>query len=99
MVDDEEFSSNDDEDSSSEKSLETAMASTSTSDNESAWKAAPSYPTLYLSTVAEYISAPPKFKLPPGTQIIDPLEEDGKAGGKDASWISERQFPRCRPSV
>ncbi|KAJ2919519.1 hypothetical protein MD484_g913, partial [Candolleomyces efflorescens] len=87
--DDEEFSSDDDEDSSSEKSLVTAMASTSISDNESPWKAAPSYPTLYLSTVAEYISAPPKFKLPPGTQILDPSEEDGKAGGKDVSWISE----------
>ncbi len=48
VVDDEEFSSDDDEDSSSEKSLVTAMASTSISDSESPWKAAPSYPTLYL---------------------------------------------------
>lgn len=90
-VDDDEESSDDgddDDDSASEKSLVTAMASASICDSASPWKAAPSHPTLYLSTVSEYISAPPRFKLPPGVQIIDPSEEDGKAG-KDVSWFSE----------
>ncbi|KAF8885017.1 programmed cell death protein 2 [Infundibulicybe gibba] len=77
-------------DTESEKSLLTAMASTTLS--ESAWKAAPLYPPLYLSTSSEYLPPQPKLKLPPGAQISDPLEDDngGKKGkDKDISWASE----------
>ncbi|TFK39378.1 programmed cell death protein 2 [Crucibulum laeve] len=71
---------------SSEKSLLIAMASTTIA--ESPWKAAPSYPPLYLSTASEYLPPQPKAKLPPGVQVIDPSDDDGKSG-KDISWAVE----------
>ncbi|KAF9460501.1 programmed cell death protein 2 [Collybia nuda] len=72
--------------SSSEKSLLTALASVTIA--ESPWKSAPSYLPLYLSTTSEYLPPQSKPKLPPGTHVADPLDENGK-GGKDISWVSE----------
>ncbi|KAJ7460580.1 programmed cell death protein 2 [Mycena latifolia] len=72
--------------SSDDEELLTALAVTTL--EESPWKSAPSYPPLYLSTCSEYLPAQPKVKLPPGVQIVDPLDDSGK-GGKDVSWISE----------
>ncbi|TFK25634.1 hypothetical protein FA15DRAFT_590061 [Coprinopsis marcescibilis] len=72
--------SDDDSDTESEKSLLTAMASVLVS--ESAWKSAPSYPPVYLSTVSEFITAPAKPKVPATAEVVDPA-------GKDNSWLSE----------
>jgi pre-rRNA-processing protein TSR4 len=85
---DHEYPSDAESDSStlSEKSLLTALASATIT--ESPWKSAPSYPPLYLSTASEYLPPQSKPKLPPGAQVTDPLDEDGK-GGKDISWASE----------
>ncbi|KAJ7257896.1 programmed cell death protein 2 [Mycena haematopus] len=66
--------------------LLTALAATTL--EESPWRAAPSYPPIYLSTCSEYLPAQPKPKLPPGVQVVDSLDEPGK-GGKDVSWIAE----------
>ncbi|KAJ7746916.1 programmed cell death protein 2 [Mycena maculata] len=71
---------------SSDEELLTALASTTL--EESPWRSAPSYPPLYLSTCSEYLPAQPKLKLPPGVQVVDPLDDPGK-GDKDVSWISE----------
>ncbi|EDR05642.1 uncharacterized protein LACBIDRAFT_302768 [Laccaria bicolor S238N-H82] len=83
--DEDEGTSDTESDSGSEKSLLTAMASTSM--DESPWKSAPSYRPLYLSTASEYLPPLPKPKIPAGAQIVDP-DEEGK-GGKDTSWTSE----------
>jgi len=72
--------------SSSDEELLTALAATTL--EESPWRSAPSYPPLYLSTCSEYLPGQPKLKLPPGVQVVDPLDDPGK-GGKDVSWISE----------
>ncbi|KAJ7453954.1 programmed cell death protein 2 [Mycena galericulata] len=72
--------------SSSDEELLTALAVTTL--EESPWRSAPSYPPLYLSTCSEYLPAQPKPKLPPGVQVVDPLDDPGK-GGKDVSWMSE----------
>ncbi|GLB43427.1 putative programmed cell death protein 2, C-terminal domain [Lyophyllum shimeji] len=76
----------DEESASSEDELLTAMASVTLA--ESPWKAAPSYPPLYLSTVPEYLAPQPKSKHPAEAQVTDPLDADPK-GGKDISWASE----------
>ncbi|KAJ7695124.1 programmed cell death protein 2 [Mycena rosella] len=70
---------------SSDEELLTALAVTTL--EESPWKSAPSYPPLYLSTCSEYLPAQPKVKLPPGVQVVDPL--DDPKGAKDVSWIAE----------
>lgn len=79
---------NDDE-SSSEDELLSVMASVTVVD--SPWKAAPSYPPLYLSTVSEYL--PPQSKSKPlhETQVTDSLDDKDHKGGKDKdiSWASE----------
>ncbi|KAF8998586.1 programmed cell death protein 2 [Cyathus striatus] len=85
-VDHESDAESESEESESENSLLTAMASTTLT--ESPWTDAPTYPALYLSTVSEYLPAQQKQKLPPGAQVIDPSEGDGK-GGKELSWMSE----------
>ncbi|KAF7370822.1 putative 20S rRNA accumulation protein 4 [Mycena sanguinolenta] len=72
-------------DASSEELL-TALAATTL--EESPWRAAPSYPPLYLSTCSEYLPAQPKPKLPPGVEVVESLDDPGK-GGKDVSWIAE----------
>ncbi|KAG6916558.1 hypothetical protein DXG01_006384 [Tephrocybe rancida] len=86
---DENDDGSDDESSSEDEELLTAMASATVS--ESPWKAAPAYPALYLSTVSEYLPPQAKPKLPPGTQVTDPLDNDDRKGGKDRdiSWASE----------
>ncbi|KAG1741043.1 programmed cell death protein 2 [Suillus lakei] len=71
---------------SSEHSLITAMASTTIGD--SPWRAAPSFPPLYLSTTSEYLPPPPKTKIPQDAHIEDPADDDSK-GGKDVSWAFE----------
>ncbi|KAJ7088581.1 programmed cell death protein 2 [Mycena epipterygia] len=70
----------------SDEELLTALVATTL--HESPWRSAPSYPPLYLSTCSEYLPAQTKIKLPPGVQIVDPINDSGK-GGKDVSWISE----------
>ncbi|KAG6864622.1 hypothetical protein C0991_008243 [Blastosporella zonata] len=93
VKDDEREDENDDrsdsDDSATDDELLTAVASVTVS--ESPWKAAPSYPALYLSTVSEYLPPQSKPKLPPGTQVTDPLDDDDRKGGKDKdiSWASE----------
>ncbi|KAJ6624986.1 programmed cell death protein 2 [Mycena sp. CBHHK59/15] len=74
------------DDTSSDEELLTAMAATTL--EESLWRSAPSYAPLYLSTSSEYLPAPPKLKLPPGVQVVDPFDDSAK-GAKDPSWISE----------
>jgi len=83
--DEDEGVSDTESDSESDKSLLTAMASTTI--DESPWKSAPFYRPLYLSTASEYLPSLPKPKIPAGAQIVDP-DEEGK-GGKDISWTSE----------
>ncbi|KAG5645715.1 hypothetical protein DXG03_005410 [Asterophora parasitica] len=85
---DAEEDGDDDDEGSSEDELLTAMASVTV--EESPWKAAPSYPPIYLSTVSEYLPPQSKAKLPPGAQVSDPLDDDSKGGkDKDISWASE----------
>ena len=81
-VEEEESSDEDDDDEDDE--LVTAMASTTL--DQSKWKEAPAYRSLYLSTTAEYLPAAPKPKIPPGTQVVD-IDDD--KGGKDNTWGME----------
>ncbi|KAG6868185.1 hypothetical protein C0993_006398 [Termitomyces sp. T159_Od127] len=76
------------DESSSEDELLSAMASVTVTD--SPWKVAPSYPTLYLSTVSEYLPPQSKLKVPHDTQV-DSLDDGDRKGGKekDISWASE----------
>jgi len=67
---------------SSERSLLTALASVTIA--ESPWRCAPSYPTLYLSTVGEYLPPQAKLKVPKGIQVGDDETKD-----KDVSWATE----------
>ena len=76
---------NDADESDTEDELLTALAATSI--GESAWKSAPSYPPLYLSTESEYIPPPAKPKIPKGVQVED-LDDDDKKD-KDISWAKE----------
>ncbi|KAF8199164.1 programmed cell death protein 2 [Pholiota molesta] len=72
----EDKADNDDaDDESTDEELLTALAATSIS--ESAWKSAPSYPPLYLSTP----------RLPKGVQVEDLGDDDKK--DKDISWAKE----------
>lgn len=71
---------------SSAHSLITAMASTTIDD--SPWRAAPSFPPLYLSTTSEYLPPPPKTKIPQGARIEDSAD-DHPNDGKDVSWAFE----------
>lgn len=70
---------------SSERSLLTALASVTIA--ESPWRCAPSYPTLYLSTVGEYLPPQAKPKVPKGIQVSELGDEDTK--DKDVSWATE----------
>jgi len=70
---------------SSERSLITALASVTIA--ESPWRSAPSYPTLYLSTVGEYLPPQAKPKVPKGVQVSE-LGDDEKKD-KDVSWATE----------
>ena len=79
---DDEQSDAESETSGSEESLITAMASVTI--QGSAWAAAPSYPPIYLSTVAEYIPPEPKLKIPPNAQMEEPSGDDKQ--GKDTPW-------------
>jgi pre-rRNA-processing protein TSR4 len=83
--DEAEDKTDNDDDESTDEELLTALAATSIS--ESAWKSAPSYPPLYLSTVSEYLPPPPKPRLPKGVQVEDLGEDDKK--DKDISWAKE----------
>ena len=71
---------------SSERSLLTALASVTIA--ESPWRCAPSYPTLYLSTVGEYLPPQTKPKVPKGIQVSD-LGDDDTKDNKDVSWATE----------
>lgn len=79
---DDDQSDDESETSSTEDSLITAMASTTI--QESPWTAAPSYPPIYLSTMAEYIPPSPKAKIPDNARIEDSADDD--KGGKDGAW-------------
>ena len=70
---------------SSEKSLLTALASVTIGD--SPWRCAPSYPTLYLSTVGEYLPPRAKPKVPKGIQVSELRDDETK--DKDVSWATE----------
>ena len=70
---------------SSERSLITALASVAIA--ESPWRSAPSYPTLYLSTVSEYLPPQTKPKVPKGIRVSE-LGDDEKKD-KDVSWATE----------
>lgn len=74
----------DDSDSGSSdgEDLLTAMAAVRI--EESPWKNAPTFPSLYLSTVAEYLPPQPKARLPKGVTVDDLGDED-----KDVSWAKE----------
>ncbi|KAF8915449.1 programmed cell death protein 2 [Mucidula mucida] len=82
---DDEADESDAESTSSEHSLITALTSTTLED--SPWKAAPQYPPKYLSTSSEYVAPEPKRKVPSGADILA-QEDDGK-GDKSAPWSSE----------
>ena len=71
---------------SSDSSLITALASTSM--NDSAWKSAPSYPPLYLSTLTEYLPPQAAPKLPKGLTVDDLGDDDKK--NKDITWAKEK---------
>ncbi|KAH7927870.1 hypothetical protein BV22DRAFT_1103431 [Leucogyrophana mollusca] len=75
-----------DSSSTSEQSLITAMASTTL--DESAWTAAPSYTPMYLSTSSEYLPPAPKSKPTSKIRVEDPADDDDKKG-KDATWAFE----------
>ncbi|KAH9479635.1 putative 20S rRNA accumulation protein 4 [Psilocybe cubensis] len=77
--------SDSDSGSSDEESLLTAMAEATIS--ESPWRSAPSYPPIYLSTVAEYLPPQPKPRLPQGIKVEDLQDDDRKE--KDVSWAKE----------
>ncbi|KAJ3563791.1 hypothetical protein NP233_g8705 [Leucocoprinus birnbaumii] len=81
--DDDGDSSGDESGSSSEKSLTVALASTTLED--SAWLAAPSYAPLYLSTTSEYLPPQPKPKIPANVQVVNPDEQDKN----DPVWNNE----------
>jgi pre-rRNA-processing protein TSR4 len=70
---------------SSERSLLTALASVTIA--ESPWRCAPSYPTLYLSTVGEYLPPQAKLKVPKGIQVSELRDDETK--DKDVSWATE----------
>lgn len=70
---------------SSENSLLTALASVTIA--ESPWRCAPSYPTLYLSTVGEYLPPQAKPKVPKGIQVSELGDDETK--DKDVSWATE----------
>ncbi|KAH9888913.1 programmed cell death protein 2 [Cubamyces lactineus] len=67
-------------------SLVAGMQSASLED--SPWKAAPAYPPLYLSTVAEYLPPPPKVKVPAGA-TVDPDDENVSKGKDSGGWDFE----------
>lgn len=72
----------DNESSSSEQSLLTAMTSATLED--SPWKQTLSYRPLYLKTISEYIAPEPKPKIPMSAQIIE--DNDDSKGGKNTGW-------------
>ncbi|KAI9068304.1 hypothetical protein FKP32DRAFT_168245 [Trametes sanguinea] len=82
-----ESESESDTDDDTDDALAAGMQSASLDD--SPWKAAPAYPPLYLSTVAEYLPPPPKVKVPVGA-TVDP-DDDRAPKGKDggSQWDFE----------
>ncbi|KAI1796554.1 programmed cell death protein 2 [Ganoderma leucocontextum] len=70
------------EDSEDETEDALAAAVQSTSLEDSPWKDAPGYPPLYLSTVSEYLPAPPKVKMP-AEATVD-LDGDRHSKEKDS---------------
>ncbi|KAI0652841.1 programmed cell death protein 2 [Cubamyces menziesii] len=67
-------------------SLVAGMQSASLED--SPWTAAPAYPPLYLSTVAEYLPPPPKVKVPAGA-TVDPDDKNASKGKDSGGWDFE----------
>ena len=49
------------------------------------WASAPSYPALYLSTVAEYLPPAPKTNV----KIEEVNDDDEGKKGRDATWAME----------
>ncbi|PIL25052.1 hypothetical protein GSI_12941 [Ganoderma sinense ZZ0214-1] len=74
-------SESEDEDSEDENDDALAAAVQSTSLEDTPWKDAPGYPPLYLSTVSEYLSVPPKVKMPPGATADMDGDRDSKENG------------------
>ncbi|KAI0331510.1 hypothetical protein GY45DRAFT_1404960 [Cubamyces sp. BRFM 1775] len=74
------------EDEDEDDSLVAGMQSASLED--SPWKAAPAYPPLYLSTVAEYLPPPPKVKVPAGA-TVDPDDDKASKGKDSGGWDFE----------
>ncbi|GJE91106.1 Programmed cell death protein 2 C-terminal domain-containing protein [Phanerochaete sordida] len=82
--DDEDGSSSEGGESNSDEELVTAMASSTL--ESTAWASAPSYPALYMSTMAEYV--PPEQKSPFKVEEVAEEVDDGKKG-KDSTWAME----------
>ena len=80
-----EDDSDSDSGSTDREDLLTAMAAVKI--EESPWQNAPTYPSLYLSTVAEYLPPQSKARLPKGVTVDDLGDEDKK--DKDISWAKE----------
>ncbi|CAL1714923.1 unnamed protein product [Somion occarium] len=80
-----EVSSEDEEenDTDEEEKLVTALASSTLDSSE--WASAPAYPSLYLSTLSEYLPKAKSAKLPSAEDI----EADDNKKGKDTSWAME----------
>ncbi|KAJ3555516.1 hypothetical protein NM688_g2531 [Phlebia brevispora] len=74
----------DSESDSEDEALITAMASTTLETSE--WKNAPTYNSLYMSTVTEYLPPAPKTKLPPEARAD--AADDG-AESKSNTWAFE----------
>lgn len=73
------------ESSSEDETLATALAATTL--ESSAWKDAPHYDALYLSTDSEYLPPAPKPIIPASAVLVDDEDLDKKS--KDASWSME----------
>ena len=78
-------SESEDSEDEDEDALVAAVASASLGD--SLWKDVPQYSPLYLSTVSEYLPAPPKVKIPTGAAVDSDGDKDSKKGG--GGWSME----------
>ncbi|KAG1746752.1 programmed cell death protein 2 [Suillus paluster] len=88
-IEDEPEDTSDTESVTSESSEHSSIiAVVSATIDDSPWRAAPSFPPIYLSTISEYLPPQPKTKIPQSAHIDDLADDDSK-GGKDVSWAFE----------
>ncbi len=66
-----------------DEDIVSALAATTLETSE--WKTAPSYGSLYMSTVAEYLPPAPKPKIPQNVQV----EENASAKPNEGTWALE----------